>query len=93
MLGEEGTMVYSERAVPGETLKTLTYMPRRGPRPIKHVSEDGLLTSAISVQGIYRLAPASAVELDAVLDRSSPLLSIVPPPRLNSAGSGIETLF
>ena len=47
-------------AVPGPMLKTLTYLPRRGPRPIKHVNDDGLLTSAISVQGIYRLAPASA---------------------------------
>ncbi|BEL04497.1 hypothetical protein Q0Z83_026880 [Actinoplanes sichuanensis] len=93
VLGEEGTIVYGKRAVPGEMLKTLTYMPRRGPRPIKHVSADGLLTSAISVQGIYRLAPASAVELDAVLDRSSPLLSTVPSPRLHSAESGIETLF
>ncbi|MBO3739283.1 hypothetical protein [Actinoplanes flavus] len=93
VLGEEGTMVHSGRAIPGEMLKTLTYLPRRGPRPIKHVSADGLLTSAISVQGTYRLAAASAVDLDAVLDRSSPLISTVPPPRPGSAGSGIGTLF
>lgn len=45
----------------------MTYLPRKGPRPVKHLSEEGHLTSAISVQGIYRLAPDSAAELDTVL--------------------------
>ncbi|MCO5995322.1 hypothetical protein [Actinoallomurus rhizosphaericola] len=67
VLGDEGTLVHGDRAVPGEVLKRMTYLPRRGPRPVKHVSEEGLLTSAISVQGIYRLAPDSAADLEGVL--------------------------
>lgn len=67
VLGEEGTLIHGDRAVPGEVLKRMTYLPRKGPRPVKHVTEEGLLTSAISVQGIYRIAPASAADLDAVL--------------------------
>jgi hypothetical protein len=31
-----------------------------------------LLTKAISVQGIFRIAPASAADLDAVLEGPSP---------------------
>jgi hypothetical protein len=67
ILGEEGTSIAPDRAVPGELLKRLTYRPRRGPRPVKHVSEDGRLVHAISVQGIYRLSEESAMDLDAVL--------------------------
>jgi hypothetical protein len=67
ILGEEGTSIALDRAVPGELLKRLTYHPRRGPRPVKHVSEDGRLVHAISVQGIYRLSEESATDIDAVL--------------------------
>ncbi|GAA4978177.1 hypothetical protein [Actinoplanes utahensis] len=99
VLGEEGTPVHGNHAVPSEALKTLTYLPRRrGPRPIKHVSEAGLLTKAISIQGIYRLAPASVVELDAVLDSGPTFPSAVPPrpasrPHVNPASLGMEPLF
>lgn len=48
-------------------LKRMTCLPRRGPRPVKHVSDEGYLTSAISVQGIYGLAPSSAADLDTIL--------------------------
>ncbi len=68
VIGAEGTRVQLDRPVPGEVLKRLTYHPRRGLRPVKHVSEDGRLTRPDSVQGIYRLAEASAADLDAVLD-------------------------
>lgn len=70
VLGLEGTDPCAHRAVPGEVLKTLTYMPRRGTRPIKHVTDDGLLTKVISVQGIHRLSPDSADDLDTVLAAS-----------------------
>jgi hypothetical protein len=66
-LGSEGTGIHLDRPVPGEILKRLTYRPRRGPRPIKHVSDDGYLMHALSVQGIYRLAESSAAELEAIL--------------------------
>ena len=56
VIGCEGTRIYLDRPLPGEILKRLTYQPRRGPRPVKHVSADGHLLHALGVQGIHRLA-------------------------------------
>lgn len=67
VIGVEGTSIHLDRPLPGDVLKRLTYHPRRGPRPVKHVSEDGRLVRSLSVQGIYRLAEPSAADLDAVL--------------------------
>lgn len=67
VIGAEGTRVNLDRPVPGEIIKRLTYQPRRGLRPVKHVSEDGRLIHALSVQGIYRLAQSSTADLEAVL--------------------------
>ena len=67
VIGSEGTGIHLDRPVPGEVLKRLTYRPRRGPRPVKHVSEDGRLMHVLSVQGIYRLAESSVADLEAVL--------------------------
>jgi hypothetical protein len=67
VIGCEGTGVHFDRPVPGEILKRLTYQPRRGPRLVRHVSQDGRLLHAVSVQGIYRLAESSAADLDATL--------------------------
>lgn len=67
VIGSEGTRVLLDRPLPGDMLRRLTYLPRRGPRPVKHVSEDGRLVSAMSVQGIYRLAGSSVADFDAVL--------------------------
>jgi hypothetical protein len=67
VIGSEGTGIHLDRPVPGEILKRLTYLPRRGPRPIKHVSEDGRLLHTLSVQGIYRLAGSSAADLEGIL--------------------------
>ncbi|MFE9636911.1 hypothetical protein [Streptomyces sp. NPDC006463] len=39
-----------------------TYTPRRGERTLKYL-EGGRLIRSVSLQGIYRLAPASASEL------------------------------
>ncbi len=55
-----------DRAVPGELLARLTYRSRRGERQIKHVV-DGELRSVVSLQGIYRPAPESAGELEALV--------------------------
>lgn len=67
VIGTEGTRVHLDRPVPGEVLKRLTYRPRRGPRGVKHVSEEGRLTKSLSVQGIYRLAESSAADFDDIL--------------------------
>lgn len=66
VVGCEGTGVLLDRPLPGEILKRLTYRPRRGPRPVRHVSDDGRLLHADSVQGIYRLAESSAADLEAI---------------------------
>ena len=67
VIGSEGTSLLLDRPLPGEMLSRLTYLPRRGPRPVKHVSEDGRLVHAMSVQGIYRLAGSSAADFNTVL--------------------------
>jgi hypothetical protein len=67
VIGAEGTGIHLDRPVPGEMLKRLTYHPRRGLRPVKHVSEDGRLTNSLSVRGIYRLAESSVADLETVL--------------------------
>ena len=67
VIGTEATGIRLDRPVPGDVLKRLTYHPRRGPRPVKHVTEDGRLTHPLSVQGIYRLAESSAADLEAIL--------------------------
>ena len=67
VIGCGGTGVLLDRPLPGEILKRLTYRPRRGPRPVRHVSDDGRLLHPDSVQGIYRLAEASAADLEAIL--------------------------
>jgi hypothetical protein len=67
VIGVDGTGIRLDRPLPGEILKRLTYHPRRGPRPVKHVTEDGRLTHALSVQGIYRLAESSAADIEAAL--------------------------
>jgi hypothetical protein len=56
-----------DRPVPGGILRRLTYLPRRGPRPVRHVSDDGRLLHPLSVQDIYRLAESSAADLEAIL--------------------------
>jgi hypothetical protein len=93
--GEDGTRVRGDHAIPGETVKTMTYLPRRGPRPIKHVTAERFLTSAISVQGIYRLAPASAAALDALLSGPPTCLPTRPisPPRPDPSILGMEPRF
>ncbi|MFF6901635.1 hypothetical protein [Streptomyces hydrogenans] len=48
--------------VPGDVLERLTFTSRRGERTLRFV-EDGRLTRSIGLQGVYRLAPASAEEL------------------------------
>lgn len=69
VVGPPGSPLTFERPVPPDLLARLTYRSRRGERQIKHVV-DGELRSAVSVHGIYRLAPESAAELDALVRES-----------------------
>lgn len=67
VIGCEGTGVLRDRPLPGEILQRLTYRPRRGPRPVRNVSDDGRLLHPESVHGIYRLAESSAADLETIL--------------------------
>lgn len=67
VLGTGGTGIHLDRPLPPEMLKRMTYAPRRGPRPVRYVTEDGRLARILSIQGIYRLAESSVADLEAVL--------------------------
>jgi hypothetical protein len=83
-----------DRPVPGEVLGRLTYLPRRGPRPVRHVSPDGRLLHAISVQGIYRLAGPSAADLDAIpASPPGPAIPLTRPRKPGPVSAGTDTLF
>ncbi|MFD4913933.1 hypothetical protein ACFWNR_11985 [Streptomyces virginiae] len=60
--GPPGSPLSFGTTVPPDLLERLTYTSRRGERTLKYI-EDGRLTRSVSLQGIYRLAPASASEL------------------------------
>ncbi|MFE5793056.1 hypothetical protein ACFQ8C_10840 [Streptomyces sp. NPDC056503] len=62
LLGPPGSPLSFDTVVPGDLLERLTFTSRRGERTLKHV-EDGRLLRSAGVQGVYRLAPASAAEL------------------------------
>jgi hypothetical protein len=59
VVGPPGSPLRFDRPLPGEHLEHLTFTSRRGERKLKYV-EDGRLLKALSLQGIYRLAPESA---------------------------------
>ncbi|MGW4020896.1 hypothetical protein [Streptomyces sp. NPDC005009] len=69
VIGPPGSPLAFDRPVPPDLLARLTYRSRRGERQVKHVV-DGELRSAVSVHGIYRLAPRSADELRALVGES-----------------------
>jgi hypothetical protein len=71
IIGMEGTVPRADLELPGPVLQRLTFKSQRGERPLRQV-KDGELTSSIGLQGIYRLAPASAADLDEILASRPP---------------------
>jgi hypothetical protein len=69
VIGQDGTPLRLDLAVPPDLLRRLTFRSRRRERTLKHI-QDGRLTHAISLQGIYRLSEPSAAELAALLTRA-----------------------
>jgi hypothetical protein len=59
VLGPPGSPIRFDAPLPGEWLEHLSFSSRRGERKLKYV-EEGRLLRALSLQGIYRLAPESA---------------------------------
>ncbi|MFJ3302488.1 hypothetical protein ACIPSA_05100 [Streptomyces sp. NPDC086549] len=70
VLGRPGAPLGFDRPVPPDLLARITYRSRRGERQIKHVV-DGELHSAVSLHGIYRLAPESARELEELVGENA----------------------
>lgn len=68
-IGEEGTPIRFDVAVPSELLERLRFRSRRAERGLKNIV-DGRLKSAISLQGIYRLGEESAREIESLLIRA-----------------------
>ena len=66
VVGMEGTVPRADLELPPEMLSRLTFKSQRGERPLRQV-KDGELTSAIGLQGIYRLTAGSAKDLDELL--------------------------
>ncbi|WP_327001984.1 hypothetical protein OHA72_43720 [Dactylosporangium sp. NBC_01737] len=97
VLGEAGTLLRQDATVPAEAVRRLTYRSLRATRTLKHVDDDGLLTRSLGVQGIYRLAEHSALDLDAALDApADPTAPAFGPPvrsRPTPPPAQVEVLF
>jgi hypothetical protein len=81
VIGEEGTPIWLDVAVPPDLLLRLRYRSRRAERSIKYI-EDGRLKSVLSLQGIYRLSPSSAAEVAALLNNANTATSATGHPRI-----------
>ncbi len=66
VIGQDGTPLRLDLAIPPDLLARLRFRSRRGERGLKHI-EDGRLKSSIGLQGIYRLSRPSAAEIEALL--------------------------
>jgi hypothetical protein len=66
-IGEEGTRLRLDVAIPPDLLERLRFRSQKGERGLRHI-ENGRLRKVISLQGgVYRLAESSAQEVAAVL--------------------------
>ncbi|MDX2650548.1 hypothetical protein PV341_44790 [Streptomyces sp. PA03-1a] len=70
LVGPPGTPLDFGTTVPGELLERLTYRSRRAERRLRFV-EDGRLMRSVGLQGVYRLAPGSAAELDRLVEAAA----------------------
>jgi len=66
VLGEEGTAIRFDIAVPPEQLTHIRFRSQRRERGIKYV-ENGKLKNVLSLQGIYRLTEQSAQDCERLL--------------------------
>ncbi len=66
VLGEMGTPIRFDLAVPPELLTDIRFRSQRRERGIKYI-ENGKLKNALSLQGIYRLAESSAEDFERLL--------------------------
>lgn len=78
LVGPPGTPLDFGTTVPGELLERLTYRSRRAERRLRFV-ENGRLMRSVGLQGVYRLAPGSAAELDRLVETATEHPPPVPP--------------
>jgi hypothetical protein len=71
IIGMAGSAPRADLEVPAEVLQRLTFRSQRGERSLKHL-KDGELTSSIGLQGIYRLAAASATDFAGLIESPPP---------------------
>ena len=57
--------------VPDLVVRRLAYRSQRKVRQLRHVNDDGEITSILSVQSLYRLTQQSAADLDQVWHQKS----------------------
>jgi hypothetical protein len=70
-IGEDGTPIRLNVAIPPDLLARLRFRSRRGERGLKHI-ENGKLTNSIGLQGgVYRLHEASAHEMIDLVDKDA----------------------
>ena len=62
-----GTPLRFDAYVPPDRLTEVRFVSRRGERPIRHL-ENGAVAHASSLQGVYRITPATEALLSAALD-------------------------
>ena len=68
VVAADATAITLDAVVPAESVRDLRWQSGRRPeRPIKHLDGDGRITSTISLQGVYRLAPPSVSILEKAL--------------------------
>jgi hypothetical protein len=63
VIGIDGTPICFDVALPSEQTEQVRFRSQRRERPIKHL-DNGRITSAISLQGIYRLSTSTALLFD-----------------------------
>lgn len=67
LLGENGTLIRYDLAVPPQMLERMRFRSRKQERGLKYL-KDGELARSVSLHGIFRLTQSSAADLDSLLD-------------------------
>jgi hypothetical protein len=73
---EDGSPLHFALAVPPDLLARLRFRSRRRERDLAKHIRDGRLVQSLGVQGIYRLAAASAHELEALVFGAAPATTL-----------------
>ena len=70
IVGEKGTPMRTEFAIPPDVLRKLRFLDPKGQEKRLKMAVDGTLDNAQSIRSVRRLSPKSAELLDGLLDNS-----------------------